>query len=369
MTTVRFDGVSKLYRQHHMGAPDGDLWALRDVSFACGEGETVGLVGRNGCGKSTVLKLAAGVTHPSEGSVECARPVAPMLELGAGFHPDLTGRDNIRLNGALLGLGSRMTDSLIAEIVAFAETEAHIDTPVKHYSSGMYARLGFAVAVHSRARLLLVDEVLSVGDSMFQLKCQEKMKELRRGGTTILLVSHDTWWIRNFCTRAIVLQGGRVIADEEPEEALLVYERSLKGLPPQGPEGLAIGRIELFDRQGNGFEMLHGEYLRVRIEYEVKASLPPWVLAVRMRREDGVGCATCLGVPEQAQGAGSAVVEIENLYLTPGRYSVEACIEDAETARPLKIRVSTPFQVFGIYDMVRGFDGALRLQHGWKWKS
>jgi ABC-type polysaccharide/polyol phosphate transport system ATPase subunit len=230
MTTLRFDHVSKVFRQRHSHAPDGNLQALRDVDFECEEGEVLGLIGRNGCGKSTLLKLAAGVTSPTSGKVTCVKPVAPMLELGAGFHPDLTGRDNVRLNACLLGLGWRISPSLFDEIVAFAELEQHVDTPVKHYSSGMYTRLGFAVAVHSPARLLLVDEVLSVGDRLFQEKCFARMQYLRDRGTTIVLVSHDNWWIRNFCGRALVIDEGRVVADAKPDEALQAYDCQLRGL-------------------------------------------------------------------------------------------------------------------------------------------
>ncbi len=187
MPPLIFDRVSKMYRTPSAG----EHWVLRDISFECQEGEIVAILGRNGSGKSTCLKLAAGVTAPTAGSLFCARPVAPMLELGAGFHPDLTGRENIRLNATFVGLGRKISARLFDEIVAFAELEPHVDLPVKHYSSGMYARLGFAVAVHSPARVLLIDEVLAVGDSSFRQKCFDRILRLRDEGTTILFVSHD----------------------------------------------------------------------------------------------------------------------------------------------------------------------------------
>ena len=203
---------------------------MRDITFECQEGEALGLAGRNGCGKSTLLKLAANVTQPTFGKVSCVKPVAPMLEVGAGFHHDLTGRDNVHLNGSFLGLGRRVSPALLDEIVAFAEIEQHIDTPVKHYSSGMYARLAFAVAVHSPARLLLVDEVLQVGDALFRQKCIDRMKHLREQGATVLLVSHESGSLRSFCNRVLVIDEGRAIAEGAPEEALQVYEQKLRGL-------------------------------------------------------------------------------------------------------------------------------------------
>ncbi len=285
MTTIRFDDVSKVFRQRHADAPESDLWALRDVSFECAEGDVLGLVGRNGCGKSTLLKLAAGITAATHGSVFCQQPIAPMLELGAGFHPDLTGRDNVALNGALLGLGRRLAPALFDEIVAFAELEQHIDTPVKHYSSGMYARLGFAVAVHSRARVLLVDEVLSVGDQLFRRKCLTRMRHLREQGTTILLVSHDAASIRTFCSRVLAIDRGRIIADTRPEEALRVYEWSLRGIASERARGVTISRVMAFDGDGAPLEALHGTRLRVCIEYD--ADMRTRSVGVRGSRAEG----------------------------------------------------------------------------------
>lgn len=365
MERIRFENVSKKFRQHHADAPDDDLWAVRDVSFACAEGEVVGLIGRNGCGKSTLLKIGAGVTAPTSGTVTTVKPIAPMLELGAGFHPDLSGRDNIRLNGSLLGMGRRMSAQQIDEIVAFAEMEQHIDTPVKHYSSGMVARLGFAVAIHSPARLLLVDEVLSVGDKLFRQKCFARMKELRDRGTTIVLVSHDDWWIRHFCTRALVLEAGRVIADTTPHEALRAYDLRLYRTLGTGLDGISIQSVEVFDLNDHAIGTLHGTSLRVRIRYDARAATQPWLLVARVRREDGVYCS--LGVADGMEGraAGVAVVEIADLHLVSGRYTMEVSIEDAATLNPLVTQVSEQFHVDEPYDPLRGYAGIIRLRHRW----
>jgi lipopolysaccharide transport system ATP-binding protein len=364
MTTIRFEQVSKKYRQRHAYEADGDLWALRDVAFECGEGEVLGLVGRNGCGKSTLLKVAAGVTSPTSGTVTTVKPIAPMLELGAGFHPDLTGRDNIRLNGSLLGLGRKMSTRQFDEIVAFAELEQHVDTPVKHYSSGMSARLGFAVAVHSPAKLLLVDEVLSVGDKLFQQKCVERMKELRDHGTTIVLVSHDDAWIRSFCTRALLFDSGRVVADTTPDDALRQYDLKLYSAQGGHKEGVGFGAVEVLDAGGKPLFELVGTTARVRVEYDASGAGEGWLLVVRVRREDGMYSAMCIAKGEGRPARGIAEVAIEDLYLTVGRYCVEVSIEDAGYSA-LATQVSEPFFVDGPFDARRGYEGIVRVQQQW----
>ena len=197
--------------------------ALRDVSFEVERGETLGIIGRNGSGKSTTLKLIAGVTAPSSGEVYVTGRVSPLIELGAGFHPDLTGRENVHLNGSILGMTGREINEQFDAIVDFAELQDFIDTPVKRYSSGMYVRLGFAVAVHSNPEVLLVDEVLSVGDAFFQEKCLARMHEFQGAGKTIILVSHSADTITSFCDRAIWLDHGRLVADGPAKEVVNEY--------------------------------------------------------------------------------------------------------------------------------------------------
>lgn len=241
VSEIEFEGVSKRFQLAEGktlreflpalfkgGAFAEPFYALRDVSFSIGRGETVALVGRNGSGKSTALKLIAGVMAPSEGRVWVGGRVSPLIELGAGFHPDLTGRENVHLNGSILGMSGREIDAQFADIVEFAELAEFIDTPVKRYSSGMYMRLAFAVAVHSNPEVLLVDEVLSVGDQFFQEKCIERMHEFKRRGVTIVVVSHSLELVETFCERAIWLDHGQFV-DEGP--AAEIAKRYLDSVP------------------------------------------------------------------------------------------------------------------------------------------
>jgi lipopolysaccharide transport system ATP-binding protein len=189
------------------------FWALKDVSFTVRPGEVVGIIGRNGAGKSTLLKILSRITEPTEGEVDINGRVGSLLEVGTGFHPELTGRENVYLNGAILGMRRADIVRKFDEIVAFAEVEKFIDTPVKHYSSGMYMRLAFAVAAHLEPEILIVDEVLAVGDAEFQKKCLGKMSDVAKGGRTVLFVSHNMHAIKSLCTKGIMLQGGRIYFD------------------------------------------------------------------------------------------------------------------------------------------------------------
>ena len=199
------------------------IWAVRDVNFEIARGEVVGIIGRNGAGKSTLLKLLSRITEPTTGRVELYGRIASLLEVGTGFHPELTGRENIYLNGAILGMARREITSKFDEIVAFAEVEKFIDTPVKHFSSGMYLRLAFAVAAHLEPEILLVDEVLAVGDGRFQRKCLDKMQDVGRQGRTVLFVSHNMPAITRLCPRTILLDAGRVIGDGPSSEVVGAY--------------------------------------------------------------------------------------------------------------------------------------------------
>ncbi len=201
------------------------LWALRDVSLAIAAGEAVGVIGRNGAGKSTLLKILSRITEPTEGELELWGRVASLLEVGTGFHPELTGRENIYLNGTILGMRRREIDRRFDEIVAFAEVERFVDTPVKRYSSGMYVRLAFAVAAHLEPEILVVDEVLAVGDAAFQKKCLGKMSDIASGGRTVLFVSHNMAAVQRLCTRAVLLEHGRLVADGTPRDVVARYLR------------------------------------------------------------------------------------------------------------------------------------------------
>jgi ABC-2 type transport system ATP-binding protein len=197
-----------------------DVWALRDVSFRIEPGEAVGLIGRNGSGKTTLLRLIAGIFGPTGGSIEAAGEVGALLGIGAGFHPDFTGRENVYLNGAIIGMTEAEINDKFDTIVEFANIGRFIDTEVRHYSSGMYMRLGFAVAVHADCDVFLVDEGLAVGDAPFKRKCMRKIRQLQQDGVTIFLVTHNTKQVQNLCNRALVLEQGQLVFDGAPREAV-----------------------------------------------------------------------------------------------------------------------------------------------------
>jgi ABC-2 type transport system ATP-binding protein len=217
-----------------------DFWALRDVSLTVREGETVGILGRNGSGKSTLLKCICGVLQPTSGEVAVRGKLAALLELGAGFQSDLSGRENIYLNGSLLGMSKREVDRVFDAIVDFSELEEFIDGQVKFYSSGMYVRLGFAVAVNMDPDILVIDEVLAVGDERFQRKCIDRVKQFQREGRTILVVTHSADTVRSICDRGVVLSHGRMVAEGEPGEATRIFR---EGLMAEG-SGMAIADSE-----------------------------------------------------------------------------------------------------------------------------
>jgi lipopolysaccharide transport system ATP-binding protein len=200
-----------------------EFWALKDVSFEIKQGDRVGIIGRNGAGKSTLLKILSRITEPTTGSIKIKGRVASLLEVGTGFHPELTGRENIFLNGAILGMGKEEIKRKFDEIVAFAEVEKFLDTPVKRYSSGMYVRLAFAVAAHLEPEILIVDEVLAVGDAAFQKKCLGKMEDVGKEGRTVLFVSHQMAAIQNLCQRTIWLNQGQLFNDDQTQVVISKY--------------------------------------------------------------------------------------------------------------------------------------------------
>ena len=231
---VEVRNLSKSYRLGH-AAQDGVeragrdtiIWALREVSFEVLPGEVVGIVGRNGAGKSTLLKILSRIVRPTEGEVDIYGRLGSLLEIGTGFHPDLTGRENVFLNGAILGMKRGEIKRKFDEIVAFAEVEEFLDTPVKHYSTGMHLRLAFAVAAHFEPEILILDEVLAVGDAAFQQKCFRKMRDVIREGRTIFFVSHDPSSVQRLCGRALLIESGR-LKDDGPAESVL--KRYLDGV-------------------------------------------------------------------------------------------------------------------------------------------
>jgi ABC-type polysaccharide/polyol phosphate transport system ATPase subunit len=266
---VRFDGVSKRFRRQEGGtlkefvpaflrgqgyAPD--RYALRGVSFEVARGQTLGIVGRNGSGKTTILRLIGGVMAPTGGEVWVRGRVSPLLELGAGFHPDLTGRENVFLNAAILGMTTQQAGARFDQIVEFAELRDFMDLPVKRYSSGMYLRLAFAIAVHSDPDILLVDDALAVGDAPFQDKCFARLLDFQRRGVTIVLVSHVADVLRHFCHALVLLDGGRLVAEGHAEPVLAEY-RSLTEHPPlpPGPVAVPVDVVEPSPREEGSMTM------------------------------------------------------------------------------------------------------------------
>ncbi len=277
---IKAENLSKLYR---LGAAKSDslrdalmnfvkkslrskekdeLWALRDVSFSLAEGETVGIIGNNGAGKSMLLKILSRITKPTGGTVELRGRVGSLLEVGTGFHNELTGRENIFLNGAILGMKGAEIEKQFDEIVAFSELEKFLDTPVKHYSSGMYMRLAFAVAAHLEPEILIVDEVLAVGDMAFQKKCLNKMREVSQSGRTILFVSHDLSAITRICSRGIALSDGKIVSDGATTDVVRQYLSSSWGMTaersfeadkrPPASEFVKLKKVRIVDETGKG---------------------------------------------------------------------------------------------------------------------
>ncbi|MBV9660402.1 MAG: ABC transporter ATP-binding protein [Acidimicrobiales bacterium] len=319
-----------------------DFWALRDVSFGVKQGETFGLIGENGSGKSTMLKCLTRILTPNEGSVRVEGKVSALLELGAGFHPELSGRENVFLNGAILGLPQSELKKRFDEIVEFAGVGAFIDEPVKNYSSGMYVRLGFSVAINVDPDVLFVDEVLAVGDEAFMRKCNDKFTELRRAGKTIVLVSHGMSAVQNLCDRVAWFSHGQVMRIGPPKEVIDAYTDTVTvdrhvdeyGHPRWGSgEGRIVG-VMWIDSDGEPTSRLHcGQPALLRMHYEMSEPIERPVFAVTFRTLGGfevstpstrdVGCE-----PDKLDGPGHVDLRFDSLRLLPGTYEASFFLSD-----------------------------------------
>jgi lipopolysaccharide transport system ATP-binding protein len=370
--TIRFDNVSKRYqlrrnrprsfREMFVGrwsrsrnalaaAPAGSLWALRDVSFEIEAGETVAFVGPNGAGKSTALKLISRIMLATQGRVTINGRVAALLELGAGFHPDLSGRENVYLSGALAGMGRAEINRKYDSIVDFSELPTFMDLPVKHYSSGMFARLAFAVSIHLEPEVLLVDEVLAVGDQNFQQKCLDRIAELRRQGVTICVVTHAMEMARRLCNRALWFDHGQLRSDgaaeavvrEYLDDAMLLDARRLSDgdalLSDEqrwGSRRMEIYKVRMTDGTGAPSVVFStGEPLVIHLDYRTRQAVAPPVLGIAIYRNDGVHiCGPNTGfsnirVP-LLDGHGSVSYHIPELPLLDGLYYVTVAATNAE---------------------------------------
>jgi lipopolysaccharide transport system ATP-binding protein len=283
------------------------MWALKDVSFQVEKGERLGIIGANGSGKTTLLRLLAGITRPTEGSISLKGRMGVLIELTAGFHPELTGRENIYLNGAIMGLSRKEIQRKFDEIVDFAELEDWVDTPIKRYSSGMNVRLGFAVAAHLDPDILLVDEVLAVGDAAFQKKCLGKMGTAAEEGRTVVFVSHNMGSVRSLCSKAILLENGHIKFEGHIDEAITEYlakgtseMSTIVKLPPGPPEAPGIGRcLRLLSLNGSPQAHFHlGEPWRISLEFEIKKQLEHVIAAVGLVTLDGVPVITYWSKPK-----------------------------------------------------------------------
>jgi lipopolysaccharide transport system ATP-binding protein len=330
-------------RRRNNAETDRIIWALKDVDFEVQTGEVVGLVGRNGAGKSTLLKIISRITEPTSGRIELYAKTGSLLEVGTGFHQELTGRENVFLNGAILGMGREQTARRFDEIVAFAEIEKFIDTPVKFYSSGMYVRLAFAVAAHLEPEILIVDEVLSVGDMAFQQKCLDKMREMRQQTHAIILVSHNMISIRAICSRAMLLSRGTIVADGVPGTVVPLYEKAVAENEENGDNWdeiangtgqVRITAISLTDsssKKRQTFEI--GEKVNVVIEYNAIERIEGAVAYAAIRRPDDFICVATSTKLEGVtlpplEGPGVISFEIPELLVVPGHYVLDVVFYD-----------------------------------------
>ncbi|MGH7986166.1 MAG: ABC transporter ATP-binding protein [Candidatus Binataceae bacterium] len=342
-----FRSVGALVRNSRVPRPEhSHVWALREVSFEVKQGEVMGLIGRNGAGKSTLLKILSRVTEPTTGRAELHGRVGSLLEVGTGFHQELSGRDNIYLSGAILGMRAAEITRKFDEIVAFAELDRFVDTPVKRYSSGMYVRLAFAVAAHLEPEILLVDEVLAVGDAVFQKKCLGKMGEVARHGRTVLFVSHNMASVESLCGSCILIKSGRVEARGKPTDIIARYLATELAPGPgwcsllthsgRTPSSRPLmRRVEVRSSADAPPGMVRmGAAMEIQVEYEAPSPLRP-VLGVTVRTVQGVPV-FCVSDRHHWQLAGckpsahaTVVCAIEHVPLMPGNYVIDLWLGDA----------------------------------------
>jgi lipopolysaccharide transport system ATP-binding protein len=355
MYDLEFLDVSKKYRiaDSTSAAPAGlfgkiarlwskpaDFWALRDVTFRVARGEALGIIGHNGAGKSTILKLLSNITTPSRGEIRIRRNIAGLLEVGSGFHPELTGRENVFLSGSILGMRRAEIAAKLESIFDFAGVREFADVPVKRYSSGMYVRLGFSIAAHLEAGILLLDEVLAVGDARFQEKCQRRILELKALGTTIVFISHDLAAVRALCDRALLLNGGRLICEGVPSDVIAQYARLGNERPEEQRERATnferaahVTSFYFLDDCGEPTtELRTGFPVRAVVEFEVsRRILRATINALFYWSGDwSVASHFAAGPMDLMPGAGAVEFSCEELTLGPGAYAVSCTIEDED---------------------------------------
>jgi ABC-type polysaccharide/polyol phosphate transport system ATPase subunit len=319
-----------------------DFWAVKDISFSVQRAEALGIIGHNGAGKSTILKLLSRITTPTAGEIMINGRLSALIEVGSGFHPELTGRENIYLNGSILGMLRREITKKLDSIVEFAELRQFIDTPVKRYSSGMYVRLGFSIAAHLDPDILLLDEVLAVGDAAFQQKCIQRITELKKSGTTIVFISHDLRAVQKLCDRVILLNRGQIEADGDPQQTIALYESSSRNLHAQprvagGQEAsreAAVTSLSFYndeDQESLSFET--GMPMKAVLKYEVYKPLEDVIFEVQFYSQEGRLCSffsseTLPGRIDLEPGQGTIVFDCSSVGLGPGVYFIDTGIRN-----------------------------------------
>jgi len=368
MFSLRLDHVSKRYliRQAHVDAapkglvarlrqrfgPAKVFWALRDVSFQVARGEALGIIGPNGAGKSTLLKLLAGITAPTSGEISISGKMSALLEVGSGFHPELTGIENIYLSGTILGMQRKEITAKLDDIIDFAGVRPFVDVPVKRYSSGMVVRLGFSVAAHLDPDILLLDEVLAVGDAAFQKKCIDRVLQLKQR-CTVVFISHDLAAVQQLCDRVIVMNQGGIVYDGDTAGAMTAYSAlaRFRASPPPTSQSIAktaeVVSLEFLDSAGQPVQVVKtGDALRIRLEYRARTAVPDATFNVSFYGADGtLHCqfATWLSGETADLAPGSGIVEFhcEELGLQPGSYLIDAIIEQHGNNLDWQYRCST----------------------------
>jgi ABC-type polysaccharide/polyol phosphate transport system ATPase subunit len=394
MIDLRFERVSKVYRVRQEAPPGGgghplvrrlralrarrqEFHALRDVSFGVERGEALGIIGHNGAGKSTILKLLSNITAPSSGEITINGRLSALIEVGTGFHPELTGRENVYLSGSILGMRRAEIAAKLDRIVDFAGVRQFIDTPVKRYSSGMYVRLGFSIAAHLDPDILLLDEVLAVGDAAFQQRCLQRIDELKRGGKTIVFVSHDLGAVERLCDRVILLQRGEVYTVGRPREVVAEYQRMAASLAHAQPPGAQVAddrpkraentALDFYDESGARTQVFQtGGGLTARMQYTARARVKDAVFGIFFYSESNeLKCqfsTACGGEPIDLE-PGEGVVEFTcpELGLLPGAYHIDTAIEQYPEVVDWKYRCAT-LRV----DPGKIVRGEFYMPHGWR---
>lgn len=382
------DRLSRSFTCAHTAPASENFWALRDINFEIAQGEKVGVVGRNGAGKSTLLKILSRITPPTHGRVTLHGRVASLLEVGTGFHPELTGRENIFLNGSILGMRRQEVRKRFDQIVEFAEIDRFLDTPVKRYSSGMYTRLAFAVAAHLDSDILLLDEVLAVGDALFQKKCLSRIDDLKSAGRTVLLVSHNMASIQAVCDRAILLENGRLEMDAPVEKTI---ERYLKGVSLASSNSLPVEHMpraddlgkdvriidcDLLNAEGESTnKLLFGEAFSIKLKIRGARSLPHATLLVEIDTVRSTECLTTLAVDydelaeEPSKDELEIAVTVSDLTLGPGLYSIVPGIRRGRVALD-QVRGAVVFEVLPLSKTgecpATSFWGLIQVNGSWR---